>query len=200
MDVLNAVEDYASSHFAPDFTENLDWPSLDDAAMSDGSADMNSSAQPIDVSNKEAKTAFTSLEVQSSRIKIEHALGKGQFGAVSSGKLSDVTGRHAVNVAIKSMLKSGTPPMALRQFEYEARLLASLTHAHIVSVLGVCFKESPQMLVLELMAGGDLRSYLREHSDDIDDNGQLVSVCVQIADAMAYLQQRRVVHRDLAAR
>ena len=105
------------------------------------------------------------------------------------------------SVAVKTMLDNGVPAMELRQFEYEARLLTALTHPNIVKVVAVCFQQSPFMICLELMSGGDLRSYLKEHEAELrQDSEPLLSACLQIANAMAYLEQHRVVHRDLAAR
>ena len=35
-------------------------------------------------------------------------------------------------------------------------------HKNVVKCLGVCFKEPPKYIVLELLQGGDLRTFLRE--------------------------------------
>lgn len=35
-------------------------------------------------------------------------------------------------------------------------------HKNVVKCLGVCFQEVPKYIVLELLQGGDLRTFLRE--------------------------------------
>jgi serine/threonine protein kinase len=58
------------------------------------------------------------------------------------------------------------------------------------------------MLVLELLAKGDLRKYLQNMRSDgwsLDDH-TLLSYCRQVASGMAYLSSKAFVHRDLAAR
>uniref|UniRef100_A0A182T223 receptor protein-tyrosine kinase n=1 Tax=Anopheles maculatus TaxID=74869 RepID=A0A182T223_9DIPT len=63
---------------------------------------------------------------------------------------------------------------------------------------------------MELMANGDLKSYLRRHRPDYE-NGeesspqpptlkQIYQMAIEIADGMAYLSAKKFVHRDLAAR
>ena len=39
--------------------------------------------------------------------------------------------------------------------------MSNFKHKHIISLLGVCLDNDPYFLLLELMEGGDLLSYLR---------------------------------------
>ena len=56
-------------------------------------------------------------------------------------------------------------------------------------------------VVVELMPGGDLASYLQMHKSQLSGAAeQLLGACVQLADAMAYLEHKHIIHRDLAAR
>uniref|UniRef100_A0ACB8F215 Uncharacterized protein n=1 Tax=Sphaerodactylus townsendi TaxID=933632 RepID=A0ACB8F215_9SAUR len=80
---------------------------------------------------------------------------------------------------------------------------------------GVVSKGQPTLVVMELMAHGDLKSYLKvllaagcreqlhRASTAYSSPGEMMiqMACRGIADGMAYLEQpRRFVHRDLAAR
>ena len=47
------------------------------------------------------------------------------------------------------------------EFLKEAQLMSNFKHKHIISLLGVCLDNDPYFLLLELMEGGDLLSYLR---------------------------------------
>ena len=47
------------------------------------------------------------------------------------------------------------------EFLKEAVLMSNFKHDHILKLLGVCLDNDPQFIILELMEGGDLLSYLR---------------------------------------
>uniref|UniRef100_A0A2H8TTT4 Tyrosine-protein kinase Fps85D n=2 Tax=Melanaphis sacchari TaxID=742174 RepID=A0A2H8TTT4_9HEMI len=55
------------------------------------------------------------------------------------------------------------------------------------------------MIVMELVAGGSLLSYLRNNSKTLSVL-QLVSMCRDAAAGMMYLESKNCIHRDLAAR
>ena len=42
-------------------------------------------------------------------------------------------------------------------------LHSAISHPHVVQLLGVCLEDTPKMILLELMDGGNLLSYLQEH-------------------------------------
>lgn len=81
---------------------------------------------------------------------------------------------------------------------------------HVVKLLGVCSSGQPTLVVMELMANGDLKGYLRAHRPDRDSlEGptpqppslrRIYQMAIEIADGMAYLTAKKFVHRDLAAR
>ena len=79
-------------------------------------------------------------------------------------------------------------------------------HDHILSLLAICLDNDPAFLILELMEGGDLLSYLRANrpSPVSGLNGirmtDLVLMCLDVARGCEYLEQLHFVHRDLAAR
>ncbi len=39
--------------------------------------------------------------------------------------------------------------------------MSNFKHDHIIRLLGVCLNNDPQFIILELMEGGDLLSFLR---------------------------------------
>ena len=40
--------------------------------------------------------------------------------------------------------------------------MSKFQHPNIVNFMGVCFDKHPRYIILELLAGGDLKSFLRE--------------------------------------
>lgn len=81
---------------------------------------------------------------------------------------------------------------------------------HVVRLLGVVSQGQPTLVIMELMANGDLKSYLRSHRPDVENYDpnlkspptlrQILQMAIEIADGMAYLAAKKFVHRDLAAR
>lgn len=82
---------------------------------------------------------------------------------------------------------------------------------HVVQLLGVVSQGQPTLVVMELMANGDLKSYLRSHRPDAESYNpssskqpptlkRSLQMAIEIADGMAYLAAKKFVHRDLAAR
>ena len=47
-------------------------------------------------------------------------------------------------------------------FQMEALIMSKFSHTNIVHFIGVCFDQLPNFIVLELLSGGDLKSFLRE--------------------------------------
>ena len=47
-------------------------------------------------------------------------------------------------------------------FLMEALIMSKFVHPNIVHFIGVCFDKHPRFIILELLAGGDLKTFLRE--------------------------------------
>lgn len=119
-------------------------------------------------------------------------LGNGQFGVVQYGKLR---GQH--DVAIK-MIKEGS--MSEDDFIEEAKIMMQLRHENLVQLYGVCTKQRPIYIVTEYLCNGCLLTYLKEGLKQHPSTVQLLEMCKDVSEGMAYLESKQFIHRDLAAR
>ncbi|KFQ79243.1 Proto-oncogene tyrosine-protein kinase ROS, partial [Phaethon lepturus] len=96
------------------------------------------------------------------KLNLHKLLGSGAFGEVYEGTAVDILadGNGESKVAVKT-LKKGATDHEKSEFLKEAHLMSKFDHPHILKLLGVCLLNEPQYLILELMEGGDLLSYLR---------------------------------------
>jgi serine/threonine protein kinase len=85
----------------------------------------------------------------------------------------------------------------------EADLLARLRHPNVIQFVGYVVKGSEHVIVSELMSM-DLRRYLDENVHEDQSRPPLplllaVDIMLQVAEAMKYLHESMVMHRDLKA-
>ena len=125
--------------------------------------------------------------------RIERLLGTGGFGAVYLA--TDLI--MSKPCAIKE--SADTSPGAKNQFEVEARILANLSHPHLVRVTGSFIEPSGKMyMVMEYVEGEDL-SDLLDRSGPLPED-KVLAWMEPIFDAVEYLhtyQPRSVIHRDI---
>ncbi len=80
-----------------------------------------------------------------------------------------------------------------KRFAREARIARSLHHPGIVRVFE--YSEDPcPFLVMELLTGVSLRTYIRKHHCSTI---EILKLAIQICEALAYAHQAGVIHRDL---
>nr|XP_019961004.1 PREDICTED: tyrosine-protein kinase Srms-like [Paralichthys olivaceus] len=86
------------------------------------------------------------------------------------------------------------------EFVKEVQALKSLHHPKLIQLLAMCSRGEPVYIVTELMSKGSLKSYLASAEGQVLTSAHLIYMGSQIAEGMAYLEDRNIVHRDLAAR
>ena len=77
-------------------------------------------------------------------------------------------------------------------------IMKQFDHQHIIKLVGIC-SESPVMIIMELAKHGELRSYLQYHSQSLE-VPTMVLFSYQLSTALSYLESKKFVHRDIAAR
>ncbi|CAI5799218.1 insulin receptor [Podarcis lilfordi] len=147
-------------------------------------------------------------EVPREKISLLQELGQGSFGMVYEGIAKDIVkGEAEMRVAVKTVNESASLRERI-EFLNEASVMKGFSCHHVVRLLGVVSKGQPTLVVMELMAHGDLKSYLRSLRPDAENNPgrppptlqEMIQMAAEIADGMAYLNAKKFVHRDLAAR
>lgn len=130
-------------------------------------------------------------ELKREEITLLKELGSGQFGVVHLGKW-----KGQYDVAVK-MIKEGS--MSEDEFFQEAQTMTKLNHPKLVKFYGVCSKRYPIYIVTEYITNGCLLSYLKSHGKRLEPS-QLLEMCYDVCEGMAFLESHQFIHRDLAAR
>ncbi|XP_023366326.1 muscle, skeletal receptor tyrosine-protein kinase [Otolemur garnettii] len=163
-----------------------------------------------------------SLEYPRNNIEYVRDIGEGAFGRVFQARAPGLLPYEPFTMVAVKMLKEEASADMQADFQREAALMAEFDNPNIVKLLGVCAVGKPMCLLFEYMAYGDLNEFLRSmspHTACTVSNGDLspgapacspgppalscaeqLGIARQVAAGMAYLSERKFVHRDLATR
>lgn len=75
--------------------------------------------------------------------------------------------------------------------------IRKLRHENLVQLYGVCTKQRPIYIVTEFLSNGCLLTYLREGLKQHPTPVQLLEMCKDVSEGMAYLETQQYIHRDL---
>ncbi|XP_062395578.1 focal adhesion kinase 1 isoform X3 [Sardina pilchardus] len=153
-------------------------------------------AEIIDEEDTYTMPSTRDYEIQRDRIELGRCIGEGQFGDVHQGVYLS-TENPALAVAIKTC-KNCTSDSVREKFLQEALTMRQFDHPHIVKLIGV-ITETPVWIIMELCTLGELRSFLQVRKYNLD-LASLILFSYQLSAALAYLESKRFVHRDIAAR
>nr|XP_051684946.1 focal adhesion kinase 1 isoform X10 [Oryctolagus cuniculus] len=153
-------------------------------------------AEIIDEEDTYTMPSTRDYEIQRDRIELGRCIGEGQFGDVHQGVYMSPE-NPALAVAIKTC-KNCTSDSVREKFLQEALTMRQFDHPHIVKLVGV-ITENPVWIIMELCTLGELRSFLQVRKFSLD-LASLILYAYQLSTALAYLESKRFVHRDIAAR
>jgi serine/threonine protein kinase len=117
-------------------------------------------------------------------------LGEGTFAQVYLAEHQYLE----IPAAVK-ILHTQMRPNTHAAFQREAHTIAHLQHPHIVRVLDFGIQDQTPYLVMEYIQGGTLRSLHPEGTRLSYE--QIVEYVKQIASALDYAHEQRVIHRDI---
>ncbi|MFO0901671.1 MAG: protein kinase [Pirellulales bacterium] len=128
----------------------------------------------------------------SERYRQVRKLGEGAFGAVWLAEDLELRRQVALKVPRADRLQDIAD---IETYLAEARVLASLDHAHIVPVYDVGrTADGSCYVVSKLIDGMDLAAYVQQHPLSLDESAQLVAA---VAEALQHTHNRGLVHRDI---
>lgn len=119
-------------------------------------------------------------------------LGDGAFGKVyrAQNKLTGV-------LAAAKVIDTKTEE-ELEDYMVEIDILASCDHQYIVKLLDAFYFESKLWILIEFCAGGAVDAVMLELERPLTEP-QIRVVCKQSLEALAYLHENKIIHRDLKA-
>uniref|UniRef100_A0A158P8X8 Protein kinase domain-containing protein n=1 Tax=Angiostrongylus cantonensis TaxID=6313 RepID=A0A158P8X8_ANGCA len=159
---------------------------------------------PLIINEKEISltrgVGLTEWEFEHKHVNVGRLIGKGQYGEVRKGTLKLKSGT-VVTVAIKSckMDCAEISKEIIKEVMKEARLMRELNHPNVVKLYGVGVLERPLYILLEYVAGGALKSYLRKNKDFITKE-ERSQMALGAAWGIEHLHKKNILHRDIAAR
>ncbi|KAM9809192.1 STE20-like serine/threonine-protein kinase isoform X2 [Syngnathus typhle] len=119
-------------------------------------------------------------------------LGDGAFGKVYKAQ-NKLNGTLAAAKVIDTKTED-----ELEDYMVEIEILASCDHQHIVKLLDAFYFEGKLWILIEFCAGGAVDAIMLELERPLTEP-QIRVVCRQTLEALVYLHENKIIHRDLKA-
>lgn len=139
---------------------------------------------------KESVSMTDRIGLQLGNYRLLQEVGRGNFAEVYLAEHLYLERPAAIKV-----LHTQMNPETQERFRREARTIAHLQHPSILQVLDFGFAEQTPYLVMQYTPGGTLREYHPKGTRLPVE--QIVIYANQIASALDYAHQQRVIHRDI---
>ena len=123
--------------------------------------------------------------------RIFDAIGQGGYGYVFLGRKPSEQQYAAIKVL---PITKATPELS-RRFMHEIEVQKDLRHPNLVRYINSGQDGNVNYMVHEFMDGGDVRALLRQET--ILPLDTAVTIIAQVARAVQYLHENRIIHRDI---
>lgn len=129
------------------------------------------------------------------KYKEKYVIGRGNFGVATL-----VCERASqLDYISKKIALSSLSDYELKCCQLEAKLLESLNHPNIVRYHETFLEEDQLMIIMEYCPGGDLSQLIKTHKESRSyfPEDQIALWMTQLISALHFLEERRVIHRDI---
>lgn len=121
-------------------------------------------------------------------------MGRGKFGRVYLAREKSTQAVVALKMLFKSeLVKGGMQHQVIREIEIQTHL----KHPNVLRMLTYFTTPKHVFLVLEYAAGGELYKYLQKQPHNRFNERKTAKFVYQVADALQYCHQNKVIHRDI---
>ncbi|XP_057833001.2 G-type lectin S-receptor-like serine/threonine-protein kinase LECRK4 [Cryptomeria japonica] len=141
--------------------------------------------------------AFTYQEIYTATGSFNHEIGRGAFGKVYKGVLSD--GRAIAVKKLDDVLKQGEHQDGEKEFRTEMGTIGATHHKNLVQLYGFCDQGSNRILVYEYMPTGSLDRVLFKVRGNLDWELR-VQIALETARGILYLHEEcttPILHCDI---
>ncbi|KAM8851867.1 STE20-like serine/threonine-protein kinase isoform 1-T1 [Synchiropus picturatus] len=121
----------------------------------------------------------------------------GELGDGAFGKVFKAQNKQNGTLAAAKVIDTKTED-ELEDYMVEIDILASCNHHHIVKLLDAFYFEGKLWILIEFCAGGAVDAIMLELERPLTEP-QIRVVCRQTLEALSYLHDSKVIHRDLKA-
>uniref|UniRef100_A0A8C2Z789 non-specific serine/threonine protein kinase n=1 Tax=Cyclopterus lumpus TaxID=8103 RepID=A0A8C2Z789_CYCLU len=121
----------------------------------------------------------------------------GELGDGAFGKVYKAQNKQNGTLAAAKVIDTKTED-ELEDYMVEIDILASCDHHHIVRLLDAFYFEGKLWILIEFCAGGAVDAIMLELERPLTEP-QIRVVCRQTLEALSYLHENKVIHRDLKA-
>ncbi|KAF2574534.1 hypothetical protein F2Q70_00006054 [Brassica cretica] len=137
---------------------------------------------------------FRELQIATNNFSSKNLLGKGGYGNVYKGTLTDNT-----VVAVKR-LKDGNALGGEIQFQTEVEMISLAVHRNLLRLYGFCITQAEKLLVYPYMSNGSVASRMK--AKPVLDWSVRKKIAIGAARGLVYLHEQcdpKIIHRDVKA-
>jgi len=122
-------------------------------------------------------------------------IGRGGVGVVHEGWDTKLERETAIKILLEEHKEK---PEVVRRFLEEARITSCLQHPGVVAIHDSGWSEDERpFFVMRLVRGRTLEHILQRRADVLEDLPRMLSIFLQVCQAVAYSHKQGIIHRDL---
>lgn len=131
-----------------------------------------------------------SIDIKIPGYTIIKELGRGGMASVYLAMQESIERKVALKVMLQALQAD---PSFSQRFLREAKIVAQLSHPHIVAVYDVGISKSHHYIAMEYHEGGELKDKIKKGLT----LGEVISITRQMASALDFAHNKGYVHRDI---